>query len=77
MVGQKLGIMCNVRWSEKVFRLIASMERVRNEFPHYSPNPQMGKWGNIVPVRVMVIFLCKREQNQKHFEFCRVQSKIM
>lgn len=67
MVGQKLGIMCNVRWSEKVFRLIASMERVRYEFPHYSPNPQMGKWGNIVPVRVMVIFFVQTRAKSKAF----------
>jgi hypothetical protein len=28
-----------------VVRLIASIEWVRNEFPHYSPNPQNGDLG--------------------------------
>jgi len=29
----------------KGVRLISSMERVRNVFPHYSPNPQNGDMG--------------------------------
>ena len=29
-----------------VVRLITTMERVRNVFPHYSPNPQNGDMGN-------------------------------